>query len=121
MTDERYDEAKKNGKFTIDTPWGTSVEIGLSWSEDVMHTDVLGEFSKYHGPVLAINGTEDKIVNPRHAAAIAGTSTHPYSKEYLIEGADHIFNAKDKDAKKLRLAIKETGKFFEKTLNSSQK
>lgn len=121
LTDERYDEAKKNGKFTIDTPWGTSVEIGLSWSEDVMHTDVLGEFSKYHGPVLAINGTEDKIVNPRHVAAIAETSTHPYSREYLIKGADHIFNAKDKDAKKLRTAIEETGKFFEKMLSSSQK
>jgi pimeloyl-ACP methyl ester carboxylesterase len=115
--EEQYEEAKKNGFFVMKFDWRDSLEVSLQWCEDVMNADVLGEFSAFTGPVLAIAGKNDTTVNPSWSDKIVAANKNPLSKTYFIDGMDHTFNVfAEQDLHSLHDAIDQTGAFFKATL-----
>ena len=116
--DAQYEEAKTNGFFVMDLGFGDPLKISLQWCEDVLHTDVLGEFAeKYSGPVLAIHGKDDTTVPPVWAERITEASSNPASDSLYIESMDHTFNVfVEEDFHSLYTAIDATGEFFSRTL-----
>ena len=117
LTDELYEEAKKNGYFTMNFDWRTPLNVGLQWCEDVKNVDVLAEFAAYTGPVLALHGTADVVVDPEWSNKIVAANTNPASKVSFIEGMDHTFNVfAEADFAALYNAANQTGAFFAETL-----
>lgn len=117
VTDERYAEAKENGYFVMNFDWRDPLHVSLQWCEDALNTDVLGEFSAFTGPVLAVQGTEDTVVAPEWADKIVEASSNENSKTFLIEGMDHTFNVfAESDLKSLKTAADATGEFFAEML-----
>ena len=118
FTDENYQEAKEKGFYEMDLGWGEPIKVSLQWCEDVLNTDVLGEFSEnYSRPVLAIQGKEDTIVDPVWCERIAAASINPASSSLYIDNMDHTFNVfAEEDLHSLYTAIDATGEFFIKTL-----
>ena len=115
--EEQYEEAKKNGFFVMKFDWRDSLEVSLQWCEDVMNTDVLGEFSAFTGPVLAIAGKLDTTVDPSWSDKIVAVNKNPLSKTHFIDGMDHTFNVfSEQDLHSLHDAIDQTGAFFKATL-----
>ena len=118
LTDELYEEAKKNGYFVMSFDWRDSLNVSLQWCDDVANTDVLAEFAEgYTGPVLAIHGKEDTTVDPEWSNKIEAASKNEASKTYFIEGMDHTFNVfSEEDFHSLYNAVDATGEFFKTTL-----
>ena len=118
FTGEQYREAKENGFYVLNFDWREPADVSLQWCEDVLNTDVLGEFAEnYSGPVLAIQGSEDTTVDPVWCRRIAEASQNPASNALYIEGMDHTFNVfVEKDLHSLHTAIDATGEFFSSTL-----
>ena len=117
LNDERMAEAQANGYFELARGGGRVLRISLQWCLDVLRTDVLGEFSAFPGPVLAIAGTDDTDVNPLWAFRIAAANRNPGSRIYLITNADHTFNlSKEPDKETLLDTIHVSGEFFAETL-----
>jgi dienelactone hydrolase len=90
--DEGYEEAKKNGFVTATFDWRPPLNLGLAAYEGARNIRILEELSKSTAPVLAINGSEDTVVPPETAGAIAAASKNKESKAVIIDGADHTFN-----------------------------
>ena len=119
FTEENYEEAKKNGYFTMNFDWRTPLNVSLEWCEDVMTTDVLAEFAAYTGPVLAVHGTADVTVDPEWSNKIVAANANSASKTCFIEGMDHTFNVFteiDAGYPSLYCAVEATGAFFAETL-----
>lgn len=117
LTDELYKEAKENGFFVMNFDWREPLHVSLQWCEDARNTDVLGEFSAFTGPVLAVQGTEDTAVAPEWAEKIVQASSNEASKTFMIDGMDHTFNVfSEPDLKSLNTAIDATGAFFAEML-----
>ena len=118
FTEDQYGEAKENGFYRMSLFDGRQVKVSLQWCEDVLHTDVLGDFTKnYSGPVFAIQGTADMVVDPIWCEKIAEASTNPASSFLYIDGMDHLFNVlTEDDFHSLFSAIDAAGEFFSKTL-----
>ena len=118
ITDEQYRTAKEQGFYEVDPAWREPLKVSLQWCEDVLHTDVLGEFAKnFSGPVLAIQGTDDTTVDPLWCGKIAEASNHPASGKLYIDGMDHTFNVfVEEDFHSLYTAIDAAGEFFSRTL-----
>lgn len=119
FSEEDLEEAKEKGYFLMDFAFRDSVKTSLNWCEDVMGTDVLGEFEAgYKGPVLAIAGTADTTVNPSQSEDIVDASDNDESRLVLVEGMDHTLNVfSEEDKHTLYKVIDETGNFFTDTLN----
>lgn len=117
VTDERYAEAKENGYFVMDFDWREPLHVSLQWCEDAKNTDVLGEFSSFTGPVLAIHGKEDTTVDPEWCNKIVEANSNEASKTFFIDGMDHTFNVfAEPDLKSLYTAVDATGEFFAEML-----
>lgn len=117
FTEADYKEAQKNGFFVMEFDWRSPLNVSLQWCEDVMNTDVLAEFARFTGPVLAIAGTQDTAVNPEWSTKIKDASHNPKSKTVFIEGMEHTFNVfSEPDFASLYIAVDETGSFFADTL-----
>jgi uncharacterized protein len=113
----QYEEAKKNGFFVMAFDWRDSLNVSLQWCEDVMNTDVLGVFSAFEGPVLAIAGKNDVTVDPAWSDKIVAANKNKLSHSYFIDGMDHTFNVfAEEDLHSLHNAIDATGAFFAETL-----
>jgi len=118
FNDKEYNEAKENGYFVREYDWREPLHFGLQWCNDAKNTDILKEFSKYTGPVLAIAGSKDNVVSPNCAKEIVATSQSKNSETYFIEGMDHTFNVfSEADDASLSMAVEKTGEFFKQTLN----
>ncbi|MGI6738116.1 MAG: alpha/beta hydrolase family protein [Christensenellales bacterium] len=117
LTEEQYNEAKENGFYVMEFGWRDPLNFSLQWCEDVMNTDVLAEFAAFEGPVLAINGSEDTVVDPEWADKIVAANKNDASKTYIIEGMDHTFNVfTEPEFNALLDAVGATGKFFAENL-----
>lgn len=117
VTDELYAEAKENGYFVMNFDWREPLHVSLQWCEDALNTDVLGEFSAFTGPVLAVQGTADTVVEPEWADKIVEANSNENSKTFLIEGMDHTFNVfAEPDLKSLNTAVDATGEFLAEIL-----
>ena len=73
-------------------------------------------FSNSSAPVLAINGSEDTVVDPVNAQRIVDASRNEKSKVLIIEGADHTFNIFTGDMTAFNQLIEATVDWFSKTL-----
>ena len=73
-------------------------------------------FSNSSAPVLAINGSEDTVVDPVNAQRIVDASKNEKSKVLIIEGADHTFNIFTGDMTAFNQLIEATVDWFSKTL-----
>ncbi len=117
VTEERYAEAKENGYFVMDFDWREPLHVSLQWCEDAKNTDVLGEFSAFTGPVLAIHGKEDTTVDPEWCTKIVEASSNEASRTFFIDGMDHTFNVfTESDLTSLYTAVDATGEFFAEML-----
>lgn len=117
LTEEQYNEAKENGFYVMEFGWRDPLNFSLQWCEDVMNTDVLAEFAAFEGPVLAINGSEDTVVDPEWADKIVAANKNDASKTCIIEGMDHTFNVfTEPEFNALLEAVDATGTFFAENL-----
>ena len=66
--------------------------------------------------MLAINGSEDTVVDPVNAQRIVDASRNEKSKVLIIEGADHTFNIFTGDMTAFNQLIEATVDWFSKTL-----
>ena len=113
LTDELYKEAKENGHFVMNFDWRTPLHCSLQWCEDVKGTNVLEEFAAFDGPVLAIHGLADDVVDPVWSERIVSVNKSKDSRVSFIEGMDHAFNTfLEPECISLYKAIDETGEFF---------
>lgn len=113
LTDELYEQAEKNGFFVMNFDWREPLEVSFQWCEDVKNTDVLNVFKAFEGPVLAIHGRNDTLVDPSWSEKIAETSNNEKSRAFFMDGADHIFNVfAEPEFNSLNQAVDVTGEFF---------
>lgn len=114
---EQAEEAKANGFFVLDFDWRPSLNVSRQWCEDVINTDVLGEFASFPGPVLAVHGAKDDTVPPTYSDKIVAASPNAASAVDMIEGMDHTFNVfTEPELTSLAKAVNDTGAFFQKQL-----
>ncbi|MBQ0071717.1 MAG: alpha/beta hydrolase [Spirochaetales bacterium] len=113
LGEEDYEEAEKNGFFTRHFDWRPDLCFSREWCRDVRNTDVLGVFSAFPSPVLAIAGTDDNVVDPVWAKRIVDSNRNEDSLFLYIEGMDHTFNTlKEEKKESLLLAVEKTGEFL---------
>lgn len=121
FNEEDYKEAVKSGYFVREYDWRRPLHFGLQWCKDVRETDILNEFAQYKGPVLAIAGTEDDVIEPEYAGKIISVSQNKNSAAYFIEKMNHTFNIfSEVDHASFYKAVEQTGKFFRQTLGDEQ-
>lgn len=116
VTDEEYQTAKADGFFVRQYDWRDDTKVSLEWIEQAKSINVIDEFKDYTGPVLAINGANDDVVNPEEANLIVGASSNPQSKVEIVEGADHTFNIFTGDLTQFEQTEKLTLDWFKDTL-----
>lgn len=68
------------------------MKLGRCYPADVIGMDPIKEISTYHGPVLIVHGTKDKIVNPDYSRR--AQKAYPNAKLHIIEGGAHGFSKK---------------------------
>ena len=68
------------------------MKLGRCYPSDVIGMDPIKEISTYHGPVLIVHGTKDKIVNPNYSRR--AQRAYPNAKLHIIEGGAHGFRKK---------------------------
>lgn len=87
---------------TVKNFYGTGFSLDPSFAADAAGYDLMAAARTISLPVLIIQGTDDVVVNPQHAAqlesALAGVKKLVY-----IEGDDHVFSNKLDEA--IRLTI----------------
>ncbi|MGN1389664.1 MAG: alpha/beta hydrolase family protein [Bulleidia sp.] len=119
LSDEAYETAEKQGYFMMQFDFRDPAAVSLQWCHDVRNTDVMKVFSHYSGPVLAIAGEEDTVVDPAWAQKIVDQSSDAASQVCFIPGMDHAFNVfSEEDFHSLHEAAGRTGEFFKKTLGN---
>lgn len=115
-SEEEYETAKADGFFLREFGWRSPLRVSLQWFDDVYNTDVLEVFSYSNAPVLAINGSEDTVVDPVNATLIVEASANPISRQLILEGADHTFNIFTGDMTAFDQLIDATVNWFAATL-----
>ena len=68
------------------------MKLGRCYPADVIGMHPIKEISTYHGPVLIVHGTKDKIVNPDYSRR--AQKAYPNAKLHIIEGGAHGFSKK---------------------------
>lgn len=115
-TEEAYEAAKMNGYYDLTFDWRSPLKLGLQWFEEMRSTDVLEVFSYSDAPILAINGSNDTVVDPAMAYDIVNASRNNNSKVLIIDGADHTFNIFTGDMTAFNKLIEATVDWFKTTL-----
>lgn len=68
------------------------MKLGRCYVADVIGMDPIAEIKPYHGPVLIVHGTKDKIVKPDYSRQ--AQRAYPNAKLHIIEGGAHGFGKK---------------------------
>ena len=68
------------------------MKLGRCYPADVIGMHPIKEISTYHGPVLIVHGTKDKVVNPDYSRR--AQKAYPNAKLHIIEGGAHGFSKK---------------------------
>ena len=116
LTDEMYDEAKKNGSAVMEFDWREPLNLGLQWMEEVKSMDMNEVVSRIKAPILAISGSEDTVVPPENGKTIAELSGNDASKHVVIEGGDHTFGIFGEDHTVFNQLMDQTAQWFADTL-----
>ena len=68
------------------------MKLGRCYPADVIDMDPIEEIKPYHGPILIVHGTDDKIVKLDYSRK--AQRAYPNAKLHIIEGGAHGFNKK---------------------------
>jgi uncharacterized protein len=105
------DEALANGSVVIDLGFAV-VELSVAWFETMFASKSLTEAAGYEGPILAVAGTEDTVVDPSVSVTFVETLDSPDETLALLEGADHIYHVLTPDQTLAESAIGLTADWF---------
>lgn len=98
MFEQHYLNAKANGFITQHYEWREPLEISLEWFDQVKSQQSLSKMAYFTGALLAIAGSQDKVVIPESATRLIDASNADPARAVVIKGASHIFNVLDPDA-----------------------
>lgn len=116
LFERRYLAAKENGFITQQYQWRSPLEISLDWFEQVKEQQSLSQMASFNGALLAIAGSEDKVVNPISATQLIEASNAVPGRAVIIKGASHIFNVLDPQAHQDEQLLTITARWFEESL-----
>ena len=82
--------ARDNGYVPID--FGDRIfKLGLNWFDTIEASHPLDDISGYTGPVLAVVGSDDQIVDPEVSTIFLQTVASTDTTLHVVDGADHGF------------------------------
>jgi dienelactone hydrolase len=87
-----HEEARENGYVPLD--FGDRIfKLGLNWFDTIEASHPLDDISGYTGPVLAMVGSDDDVVDPEVSTIFLQTVASTDTTLHVVEGADHGFTA----------------------------
>ncbi len=87
-----HEEARENGYVPLD--FGDRIfKLGLNWFDTIEESHPLDDISGYTGPVLAVVGSDDNVVDPEVSTIFLQTVASTDTTLHVVEGADHGFTA----------------------------
>lgn len=116
MFEQHYLNAKANGFVTQHYEWRGPLEISLAWFEQVKTQQSLSKMANFKGALLAIAGSQDRVVIPTSATRLINASNADPARAVVIKGASHIFNVLDPDANQDEQLLSITVDWFKDTL-----
>ncbi len=86
--------ARENGYVPVD--FGDHVfRLGLNWFDTIEQSHPLDDVAGYTGPILAVVGSDDDVVDPEVSTEFLRTVASTDTTLYVVEGADHGFTANE--------------------------
>ena len=87
-----HEMARENGYVPVD--FGDRIfKLGLNWFDTIESSHPLDDISGYTGPVLAVVGSDDDVVDPEVSTIFLQTVASTDTTLHVVEGADHGFTA----------------------------
>lgn len=93
-----HQEAAKNGYALIKYDWRTPFRVSKTWFDELVLQRSLTQFSQFKGSLLAVSGSNDKVVPWQNANRLIAAAGSHNATAVVIKGADHIFNVFDANA-----------------------
>lgn len=69
------------------------IKLGLNWFDTIEAAHPLDDISGYTGPVLAVVGSDDDVVDPEVSTIFLQTVASTDTTLHVVEGADHGYTA----------------------------
>jgi dienelactone hydrolase len=91
-----HDQARADGYVTLGPDPG-GFRLSLSWFDTIEQSHPLDDVAGYTGPVLAITGSADEVVPPEVSDILIQTVASTDTTRYVVEDADHEFDATSDD------------------------
>lgn len=113
---EHEEEAMENGSIVVTMPWGAQLETGKKWFEAMRASRAMDEIAKFTGPLLAVNGSEDPIIQPIESRKLIMNAGSTDATLRIIEGVDHSFGLLDENSKGPEELMKVTVEWFKSKL-----
>jgi dienelactone hydrolase len=87
-----HEEAREDGFVPVD--FGTRIfKLGLNWFDTIEASHPLDDITGYSGPILAVVGSDDQVVDPQVSTDFLQTVASADTTLHVVEGADHGFTA----------------------------
>ncbi len=93
---EAHDQARADGYVTVDGNAGP-FRLSLNWFDSIEQSHPLDDVAGYTGPVLAVTGSADDVVPPEVSDVFVQTVASTDTTRYIVDGADHEFDATSDD------------------------
>jgi len=87
-----HEVARENGYVPLDLGDRT-FRLGLNWFDSIEASHPLDDVSGYTGPVLAVVGSDDDVVDPEVSTIFLQTVASTDTTLHVVQGADHGFTA----------------------------
>ena len=113
--DAYYDVACPASSAIVDLGFRI-IELSCEWFESIDASTAQTAIGGFDGPILAIAGTEDTVVDPTWSRRLAlDTGSLDYTLR-ILEGADHIYNVLTPDQALAEQVLDLTGAWFDEKL-----
>jgi dienelactone hydrolase len=87
-----HEEARENGYLPLD--FGDRIfKLGLNWFDTIEASHPLDDISGYTGPILAVVGSDDQVVDPEVSTIFVQSVASTDTTLHVVDGADHGFTA----------------------------
>jgi len=87
-----HEEARDNGYLPLD--FGDRIfKLGLNWFDTIEASHPLDDISGYTGPILAVVGSDDQVVDPEVSTVFLQSVASTDTTLHVVDGADHGFTA----------------------------
>lgn len=85
-----HEQAREDGYVPLDL--GNRIfKLGLNWFDTIEAAHPLDDISSYTGPILAVVGSDDQVVDPEVSTTFLQTVASADTTLHVVEGADHGF------------------------------